>query len=207
MALPPTVPTSFVPKQPVATTRRARNGANLFVVAATFIAAFTVLMAAGVFGYQKFLESAHAKKEKQLTEAEAAINRDAVEDFIRLQDRLVSAETLLTQHVALSQFLSILESVTALNVKFDSLEVAIQPDRSAKISMKGKAATFNALAAESAAFAAEKRIRRAIFSGISANDTGGVSFTLTAELDPRLVVWEGPGQAAAAAPSAATTTP
>jgi hypothetical protein len=202
-----------VPKQPVATTRRARNGTNLFLLAATVIAGLSILLAAGVFGYQKYLEAAHERKAAALREAEAAINRDTVEDFIRLRDRLIAADTLLGNHVALSQFFNILESATVQTVQFTSLEVTINPDRSAKIAMKGTAATFNALAAESAAFAAEKRIRRAIFSGISAAETGGVTFSLTAELDPRLVVWEGPTAAVAApaappaeVPPAATTT-
>ncbi|HEX5774947.1 MAG TPA: hypothetical protein VFY28_03250 [Candidatus Paceibacterota bacterium] len=214
MALPPTVPTSFVPKQPVATTRRARNGTNLFLLGATLIAAFSILLAAGVFGYEKYLESVHSKKAAMLTQAEASISRDTVEDFIRLRDRLVSAEVLLDEHVAMSQFFDLLESVTAQNVQFSSLEIELSPDRSAKITMKGRATTFNALAVESAAFAAEKRIRRAIFSGISAGEQGGVSFSLTAELDPRLVVWQGPSAAASVAPAieeepveTATTTP
>ncbi len=55
--------------------------------------------------------------------------------------------------------------------------------------MNGVARSFNALAAQSNAFSDEKRIKRAIFSGITLDQkSGNVSFSLKAELDPALIV-------------------
>lgn len=191
MAIPPTIPTSFVPKQPVQTTQRARTGMNVFMLVSFVLAGLALLGTAGVFGYEKYLESAKERKAEELRAAEASISRDTVEEFIRLRDRFASSERLLDEHVTLSQFFDLLESVTLQSVSFTSLDVEVNDDRSATIGMTGVADSFNALAAESAAFAGEKRIRRAIFSDIGASATGGgVSFSLQAELDPRLVVWD-----------------
>ena len=72
------------------------------------------------------------------------------------------------------------------------------------VAMDGIARSFNALAAQSASIATEKRIKRAIFSDISVNDNGTVGFSLTATLDPRLITLGDaiPGTGAVEAPAA-----
>lgn len=205
MALPPTVPTSFVPKQPVQTTRRAsRSGTNLFTFASLALVAIALVGSALTFGYQKFLESSRDRKAEELAAAEATISRASIEEFIRLRNRLSAADGILDQHTALTQYLDVLETSTLESVSFDSLALSIEADRTAKLEMKGSARSFNALAVQSATFAAEKRIKRAIFSDISTTDAGLVGFSLTAELSPDLVIWNG---VVAPPAEAATTTP
>lgn len=204
MALPPTVPTSFVPKQPVQTTRRAaRAGGNLFLLASMILMGLAIAGAAGVFGYQYVLGSVRDKKAEELAAAEASISRATIDEFLRLHNRLNVSEVLLNDHLAITQFLDVLEGLTVNPVVFDSLLLTMNEDGVIKVEMDGTAKTFNALAAESAAFAAEKRIKRAIFSGINVSDKGGVSFSLTAELDPALVTWDG----ITSAPAATSTAP
>lgn len=188
MALPPTIPTSFVPKQPVATSaRRQQSGTNLFLIIAGVIAGISILAAAGVFGYELYLKNARDQKSAELTEAQRAVNIDVVEGFIRLKNRLNTVEVLLDQHIMLSEFFDTLESRTLQTVRFSGLTVKVNEDRSAEIQMEGVARSFNALAAQSSAIAAEKRIKRAIFSDIAVNDNGTVGFTLTASVDSRLI--------------------
>ncbi|MBU1293077.1 hypothetical protein KJ819_03375 [Patescibacteria group bacterium] len=189
MAIPPTIPTSFVPKQPVTTgMRRPQSGMNAFLIVASIIVGVAVVGAGGTFGYKLYLENVRDAKAAELQRAQDAINEDTIEGFIRLRNRLDSAQTLLNQHVYSSQFFDVLEKHTLQSVRFGSLTLSVLDDRSAEIKMEGVARTFNALAAQSEAFASEKRIKRAIFSSITVNTTGTVSFELTAELDPRLVL-------------------
>ena len=53
----------------------------------------------------------------------------------------------------------------------------------------GVAKSFNALAAASAAFAADGRIKDAIFSNININRDSSVSFALAATLDPKIIAF------------------
>jgi Tfp pilus assembly protein PilN len=187
VALPPTIPTSFVPKQPVATQprrSRARNG--IFYYGGLFILGAAIVGALLTFGYKTYLDTVRTARKATLEAAEKHINRTEVEDFLRLRNRIRVADTLINQHVVSSQFFDVLEGITLQNVRFQSLILSIGEDRTAKIEMHGMARSFNALAAESAAFAAEKKIKRAIFSSITADKNGVVSFTLRAELDPKL---------------------
>lgn len=189
MAIPPTIPTSFVPKQPVTTgMRRPQSGVNVFLIIAGIVLGVAALGAGGVFGYKLYLENVRNAKAAELQRAQDAINEDTIEGFVRLRNRLESASTLLNQHVYTSQFFDVLETRTLQSVRFSSLTLSVLDDRSAEIQMEGVARSFNALAAQSEAFASEKRIKRAIFSSITVNTTGSVSFELTAELDPKLVL-------------------
>ena len=159
----------------------------MFFIIGGIIAIISLLLAAAVFGYELYLKNARDQKSIGLAEAQKAVNIDTVEEFIRLKNRLNTVQTLLDQHIGLSEFFDTLEARTLQTVRFSGLTVAVEDDRSAEIQMEGVARSFNALAAQSSAIAAEKRIKRAIFSDISVNKNGTVGFTLTATLDARLI--------------------
>lgn len=189
MAISPSIPTSFVPKQPVQPTRRPTSGgSNVLLIVSLVILALAIAASAAAFGYERYLMSVKERKAAELAMAQERVSEDTVEEFIRLRDRALAAETLLDEHVAVSQFFDVLENITLQAVRFTSLKLSIEDDRSTRIEMSGAARTFNALAVQSAAFASEKHIKRAIFSDISVNDGGSVSFLMTAELDPRLIL-------------------
>ncbi|MES2225679.1 MAG: hypothetical protein V4480_02620 [Patescibacteria group bacterium] len=207
MALSPGIPTSFVPKQPVQPSagRAFRGGNNLFFLASLGVLGIVALMCAGVFIYQRYLAGTLAAKEQQLTAAQSHVDQNTIEDFVRLRDRLSSGKDLLTNHVMLSQFFDTLETLTLANVRFNDMKLIVAGDHTAQIEVDGTAKNFNTLAAQSNAFATEKRIKRAIFSGITLTEAKLVKFKLTADIDPRLVI----AGAATAAPSGsgATTLP
>jgi hypothetical protein len=198
MALPPTIPTSFVPKQPLSAVRK-KAGTNFLLLGACIILGLALLAALAAFGYKAYLTSARDAKAAELAAAQKDIDMDAIEDFVRLRNRLRSATTIINQHILLSRFFAILETRSLQSVQFKSLDIKVSDTRTAQIRAGGIARSFNALAAQSAAFAAEKRIKSAIFSEIGPEKDGTIHFSLTAELDPRLITENGEG--AFAAPS------
>ena len=86
-------------------------------------------------------------------------------------------------------------------MRFQTLQLTVEDDRTAVIEMRGTARSFNALAAQSSAFAGEKQIRRAIFSGITVDKTGLVKFALSAEVSPKLILLTPEAQAAVMLPA------
>ena len=164
------------------------SGTNMFLIVSLIIAGIAIILAILVFAYAHLLNGQVAQKSAALKQAESSVSENTVDGFIRLQDRLTQAQTVLDDHVLLSQFLDSLSTLTLTDVRFAALQVTLNDDHSATIHMTGSAATFNALAAQSASFATQPLIKQAIFSGIAADPaTGVVTFTLTATLDPRLV--------------------
>jgi hypothetical protein len=189
VALSPTIPTSFVPKQPTQQApRKYSSGNNIFLYVACAILAASIIAALGVFFYAQYLNSIESAKASELLTAQNNVNQNSVADFVRLHNRFIAADQILSQHVALSQFFALLGSITVQDVTFNSLGIEVAADRSAQITMLGQAANFNALASESTVFAQQKQITSAIFSGIQLNKDGTVSFDLAANLTPKLVI-------------------
>ncbi len=207
MALPPTIPTSFVPYSASASTRQFRgdfSGAfNFFAYAAFFIA---LSLAVGVFFYGRILSATLASKDADLSKAEASVDETTVNSFLQLHNRLLSGETLLGNHVALSNFFTLLETIMPTSVRFSSLNLSLDSSSGAvQVDGSGVAKSFNALASASIAFAKDGRIKNAIFSNISVNKNSSVTFAFTASLDPKLVAFS-PSASATLAPNASTTT-
>lgn len=152
------------------------------------VAGVALLASGAVFAYDRYLSYVQSAKEAELKKAQAAVNPETVGEFIRLKDRFNAGTTLLDQHVTLSRFFDELEGLTLQNVQFSNLNLVVAGDGTATVDMNGVAKNFNSLAAQSNAVAADKKIKRAIFSGIGF-DTGNtrLKFKLTADIDPALV--------------------
>ncbi|MDE1919425.1 MAG: hypothetical protein KGH56_01870 [Patescibacteria group bacterium] len=211
--LPPTIPTSFVPRPSGAVPRRFHfDFTGVFGILSYAILGIVFVLAIGVFIYGRILAGNQAGKDAALVKAEASIDQATVENFARLRDRLDSGSKLLANHIAFSNFFALIETLMPGTVRFTTLHLAVNDDGQAKLEGSGVAKSFNALAAASSAFAADGRIKDAIFSNIvvSAKD-GSVSFALSAMLDPKLIAFSPsapalPSAAAPAAPSGSAST-
>lgn len=211
MALPPTIPTSFVPYSASATARRLRTD---FIGAFGFFAygvlGLAVILALGVFLYGRILDGTLASKDAALAKAEAAIDPATVASFVQLRNRLTSSQSLLNAHPALSNFFSVLEKTLPATARFSKLHLTLGSGNTAKLDAAGVAKNFNVLAALSAAFATDGRIKDAIFSNIIVSQKdNSVSFVLTATLAPDLIAFT-PSSIGSALPESAppaSTTP
>ncbi len=180
---------------------------------AMFLLAVALVGAAGVYAYGAYLKTVKESKAARLSDAERGIASDAVEEFVRSRDRFLLSEALLESHVATSGFFDLLERITLASVRYSNLSLTRLADGSAEIELSGAARSFNALAAQSAAFSSEKLVKRAVFSDIALAENGNVSFSLSAEADPRLFTFTVDGAATAPAaptpmaPAATTTAP
>ena len=205
MALPPTIPTSFVPYPASAAARRFRpDYGSAFNFFAFGVLGVAILLALGVFAYGHILASTQASKDAALAKAEANIDLVTVESFVRLRNRLSSSQALLNNHVAFSNFFSVLGNILPATARLTALHLTKDGAGRVNLNAAGVAKSFNALAAVSNALAADGRIKDAIFSNIVVSPTNNtVSFVVTAMLDPKIIAF---APAAEAPPPAATTT-
>lgn len=168
--------------------RRMESGTSAFVRLGVALLLLSLLASGAAFGYAYYLKGVRGQKIEALKVEQGKVSDTTVEGFIRLRNRLSVAQDILNSHVMTSQLFDELEMRTLADVRFSGFEYETDADGSVTITMDGSARTFNALAAQSAAFAEEgSRIRRAIFSDISTDEKEGVSFSLTAIVDPALV--------------------
>lgn len=162
------------------------------------------LMALGVFFYGQLLAAEQSGKDEKLAQAAANIDRATIEEFVRLNNRLKQGGTLLAKHSAFSNFFDSLQTILPTNVRFATLHLFFDAHGASRVEGTGTAKNFNALAATSAAFATDGRVKDAIFSKLSVNKDNSVSFGLSAALDPKLATFA-PG--ASEAQDASSTTP
>ncbi len=189
--LPPTIPTSFVPRPSGTKARRFDSDlSGAFGFFAYGVLAIVFMLALGVFFYGRILVNTQSTKNTELKEAEATIELATVESFVRLHNRLDFGSKLLENHSAFSGFFVLLGKLMPSTVRFVTLHLTLSEAKSVKIEGAGFAKSFNALAAASASFAADGHIKDAVFSNIvvSAKDNS-VSFALTATLDPRVIAF------------------
>ena len=166
------------------------------------IAGIMLIASGAVFVYGEYLKHVRDADKQQLDDAQKNVKKDEIAQFLRLRDRLTSSKTLLTSHIELSQIFDVLENLTLQNVRYTSFKVTVAGDHTAQLDIQGQAKNFNSLASQSDAIAGEKRIKRAIFSGIQLSKNGTVGFTLTATVDASLVNTSSSG----ASPSSAAVT-
>ncbi|MDP1690199.1 MAG: hypothetical protein Q8L52_03295 [bacterium] len=190
MALPPTIPTSFVPRSASATAHRFRtDGIGTFSYFAYISLGIAFVLAISVFFYDRVLAGTLSARDAALATAQKSIDLSTVESFVQLRDRLNFGTTLLSGHVALSGFFKLIAALLPSTTRFTSLHLTINDARKVSIEGLGAAKNFNALAAVSTAFATDGHIKDAIFSNIVVNRDGTVSFVLSATLDPKVVAF------------------
>lgn len=190
MALPPTIPTSFVPHpgNTQSTRTRSESMALLNVLSYVLLGAVLVL-SLGIFLYGSLLTSSREAKEAELTAAQAAIDPVTIENFVRLHNRLDSSKALLASHPAFSKIFSSFEQILPMKTRFTSLHFAMQEDGNARVDGTGVAQSFNVLAATSNMFATDERLKNVVFSNIRVGKDGTVSFSLSAKIDQKHLVF------------------
>jgi hypothetical protein len=190
MALPPSIPTSFVPHSASGQARRFRTDyTGAFAFFCYIVLTIAVALAIGVFAYGRILSASKESKDAELAKAESEINQSTVEGFVRLRNRLVEGQTLLNNHVAFTTFFSTIGTLLPTTVRLSSLHT-LMDSTGPRIEGSGVAKSFNALAAASTALSKDGRIKDIIFSNINiSSKDNSVAFTLTATLDPKIIAF------------------
>lgn len=185
----PQVSTSFIPKKPLVENRRGGSTGLIFLLTILlFIGSVTAAGAA--FLYDTYLHRALDSKIKSLETAQGAFeSAGAIENLIRLDNRIAQAKTLLVEHVSPSAIFFFLSSQTLERVRFTNFDYELREDGSAIVTLQGMTDDFPTIALQSDQFGASKVLRNIIFSDIAVEAEGGVTFSLSATVDPALLLY------------------
>ncbi|PCI89939.1 hypothetical protein COB18_02340 [Candidatus Kaiserbacteria bacterium] len=183
---------SFIPDQMPATGRQVKPSAgggsagDIFILIAVVILAVALALAAGVFLYDRFLDSNIQGKTVQLERAQQAFEPKLVEELVRLDARLQSAGDVLARHLAPSELFNLLEELTLQSVSYQSLDYSINEDESITIRLQGKASSVNGVALQASVFGQHNAISNPIFTGLDIV-SDGVTFEVTALVNPAAI--------------------
>ena len=182
--------TSFIPKttlEPVA--NGAKKPLGLFVFLSTIIFFISAVVAAGAFGWDKYLESRKTTMKSDLEKNIKAFEPQTIDQYVRLDNRINSAKELLSKHVAVSYIFDFLEDETLQSIGFTDFKYGVAPDGGATLALNGSAKSYNAVAYQSIVFGRERALKNPIFSNLDLDNAGNVVFNFTTNVDPGFIAY------------------
>jgi len=186
----PNFQTSFIPKKPMLNeeVRHSSRSVSLLALIAFFIF-FTMLIATGgLYLYKGALAKGIEKMKGELAAAKNRFEPSRIENLQKLDERLRVADQVLSRHIAASPIFKALGEITMKSVRYTQFAYALD-DKSSRINVKleGLATGYRAIALQSDLFAKNKNLIDPVFSNLSLDDRGNVTFALEFSVDPSFV--------------------
>ena len=186
----PRFQSSFIPKKPVVTSMRPKRGPiNLLSLVSIVVFVLALIGALGVFLYESYLNNGIAGDEQSLNLAQGQFDTNTINSIIRLNTRLSVANSLLSQHLEISNLFVLLENTTLQTVRFNDFSLTTGDQNSLTLGVKGEAMGFSDVALQSAAFNRSNYFKNLVVSNLSLEQNGAVSFSMTAIVNPSLVAY------------------
>ncbi len=186
----PKFQTSFIPKKPIVTTPGGRvavvHDTSVLSIIATVVFIVTVLTAGGLFVYQRVLTSQNEESDKEVAAARSAFQPEIIQKLVEASSRIQASEALLNKHVVVSQLLVLVEKLSMKKVRFTDFDFTYR-NNVPTISAKGEAQSYNTLAQQEEVFSASDDVKNSEFSNLGLNETGNVTFDLSATINPTVI--------------------
>lgn len=182
--------TSFIPKRPVVeTTAKVSKPVGIFMILSIFIFLAVGVGYGGLYFYKGIIIKDIEQKKKDLQLAEGRFEVETIKKYKNLDKKLIASKEVLSQHVALTPIFKELQKITMKTVRFTdfSYSFAGAKENRIEVSMKGVGVGYRSIALQSDLFAKDKNFINPVFSGLSLDDKGNVSFELTFTVDPTFV--------------------
>jgi len=181
---------SFIPKKTLGEQgKKKRRTFGLFFGVSVIIFILTVATAGATYSYRSFLDSSISNMTQSLERAKQAFEPALILELKRLNARINSANSILSNHIALSEFLRLLEENTLKTVQFSRFEYDVSGDI-VQISLRGKARDYSSVALQSDLFGDSKFIKNPIFSNLGLDQNGNVTFDVVANIDLSLILYK-----------------
>ena len=192
------IQSSFIPKQVLTKDARPRaEPFGLFFVLAVVILLITLLFFGGAFVYKNML-AAEINRPCPSANADSVagcgllasidVHRRAIEEeqilaIETLNKQLKRAQSILNEHRTFLPIFKFLEEQTLKSIRYTSLT-----QTGASLTLRGQARDYEGVARQSIVFmAANRDIEDFVFSDLSADAAGRVSFNLKLDLNPKLL--------------------
>ncbi len=176
-----------------------------FLTVISLFVFFTVLIATGaLFFYKAAVAKSIASMQNDLELTKNRFQPEKIAELQTLDKRLKAAGEILGQHISVTPIFEALEALTMKSVRYTKFTYALasQDNPNISVKMSGTAVGYRSIALQSDLFAKNKSIIDPVFSKLTLDDSGNVSFDLDFSVDPAFVNYK--ADSAAAAPDAAT---
>lgn len=170
-------PTLIARKQPTVSQRsveRVERGVGIvFVVALLFFLVAAALYGA-VYVYAEQLRSSIDEATRELAQVEEELEPEIIAEIARADRGLLTARSLLREHVHPSNIFKLLEDNTLETVHYDSFSYALDQ---ATITLSGEVDNFANLTRQIAILRSLSAVTAVSFSNIALKEDGGIGFS------------------------------
>ncbi|TSC59435.1 MAG: Uncharacterized protein G01um1014107_342 [Parcubacteria group bacterium Gr01-1014_107] len=163
---------------------------TLFSWLTTFVFILALLSTLGVFGYSNYLVRQNEAKKAAIKKEIEAFEPELTQALRDIKARIDSGKELLNNHLAVSLFLTFLQSVVLRDVFFNDFSFSTSPGESVSVNASGEAPSYASVSFQSDVLEEADFIKSLSFSGLNLNEEGGVVFELKAELDPQVALYK-----------------
>jgi len=179
--------TSFIPKKTLSDEpikRAPSKRVNVFSFIAIILFFGSLVAGGGVYFFKIQLEKSVQEMSNQLELARGAFEPELIEQIQILDTRLNAAQEILNNHVTVSPLFETLQDLTLQTIQFTGFEYKIGQNPSVvKVEMSGKARNYKSIALQSDLLDRNKNIKNQIFSNLTLDEKGNVSFDLSFDVD------------------------
>lgn len=177
---------SFIPKKQ-SEGRAFSSSGGLFPFLASMLFVVALIASVSVFAYEKYLSGQIAKMDQDLSAARTAIQPELINQLVRSDKRIISATELVANHVTVSSFFELLQTITLQNLQFTAFSFGSAEGGSLTITMKGEARTYATVALQAKIFNDNENFINPQFSNLDLNDKGDVVFSFRSQINPKLI--------------------
>jgi len=189
----PKFQTSFIPKQTSGVNQnfhQSSGGLSFIMLIAFIVTVITLLTSLGVYFYERQLQSSIVSLNDQIAKVNENLSGGFLDELKRLSNRIETSKLILGDHLSLSDFFLFLEKNTMRALYFKEFQYSLDASRNILIKMRGQAQSFNAVALQSDIFSKTPSIKSPIFSDLSLDNNGNVTFSFSGRVDPSLVLYK-----------------
>ncbi len=182
--------TSFIPKKPIVKERTTpgRGVGFLFIISILIFIAVVIAYGA-VYAYKGNLAKTLASKESSLTLARDRFEPERISELKTLDKRMRAANEILSNHIVASPIFKELEKITMKNIRYTDFNFGSTNEGETKIAikLKGEAVGYRAVAMQADLFSKDKNFVDPVFSNLSLDGKGHVTFDVDFSVDPSFV--------------------
>lgn len=200
------IKSSFIPRNSVVGRPEERSKPSGFYHLSIFIFILSLVAWGGLYAYTKMLQGNIDNLKSQITTAQSTLNDSETEELVAFDNKLKSVREIINNHVAITQFLEMLEQHTVSQVAFETLSYDYSSDK-VNVALSGFAASYAAIALQEETFLNSSSTMMLNFEDLILDtDTGRVKFSLKAEFKKDLVKFVVPDDFVPISAAATTTT-
>ena len=198
--------TSFIPKKPMIEERVVSSRPiGLLTIGSIFVFFTVVVATGGLYFYNGVLAKNITDMQSNLKLAQNSFEPSKIVQLQSLDRRLNASNDILSKHIAISPIFNELQSITIKTVSYNKFSYSYDGAAGSKIAvqMSGIAIGYTSVALEENLFSQDKNLIDPVFSNLSLDDKGNVTFDLNFSVDPNFINYE---KVLQTTPTAATVT-